>query len=118
MLEPSNQLIGGGHRLYLPFQPSRLVDSLQLPEVEEGDLCCRDSLKEKVVGMLGVAECPRGAFEPPVVSGDAEREGGLELRGVVFAGGKGSLFVLGQGTSPGLLVFASPRGTSTASAQC
>src|SRR5215204_528798 len=49
--------------------------------------------------MLGVAECPRGTFEPPVVSGDAEREGGLELRGVVFARGQNGSFVLGQWAS-------------------
>ena len=47
VLEPFDQLVGGGHRLYLPLSAPRLVDSLQLPEVEEGDLCFRNFLKNR-----------------------------------------------------------------------
>src|ERR671921_896611 len=73
-LEPSDQLIGGRHRLRCSRRPPRLVDSLHLPEVEECDLSNLDFPKEQVVGMLRIVERPRGAFEPPVVSGDAQRK--------------------------------------------
>src|SRR5215203_6993278 len=60
MLEPSDQLIGCGHRLCLPPRPHRLVDSLHLPEVEEGDLSPRDSLKEQKSGCSGSPSTPEG----------------------------------------------------------
>src|SRR5919112_229189 len=115
--EPSDQLVGGGHRFCSSRRSARLVDPLQLPEIEEGDLSLRDFLEEQIVGVLRVAECPCGAFEPPVVSGDAEREGRLELRGVVPACGQRCLSELGQRTPLCLLVRASSSGTSTAGAQ-
>src|SRR5215203_6957145 len=76
MLEPSDQLIGCGHRLCLPPRPHRLVDSLHLPEVEEGDLSPRDSLKEQKSGCSGspsVPEGPSNLQSSPVMRN--EREG-------------------------------------------
>ena len=39
MLEPSDQLTWGWHRLNLPRRSARIVDPLQFTEVEEGDPC-------------------------------------------------------------------------------
>src|SRR5215218_3840449 len=65
--------------------------------------------------MFRIAECSGGAFEPPVVSGDAEREGRLELRSVVSTCGQNSSFVRGQWVPVGLglLVLCSTATTST-----
>src|SRR5215208_5055538 len=64
-LEPSDQPVGGGHPLYGTRRSPWLVDSLQLPEVVEGNLPLRDFLDKQIAGMLRVAEGPRGAFELP-----------------------------------------------------
>src|SRR5215203_1020137 len=97
MLEPSDQLIGCGHRLCLPPRPHRLVDSLHLPEVEEGDLSPRDSLKEQKSGCSGSPSTPEGPSNlqsSPVMRN--EREG---LNSVVWywPAGREACSTLGKG---------------------